>query len=64
MGIKQRAVNANSKLYERKCYGYTHDVAGMLAIDDAEAKNVRIIFDPYLHGKSVLGIVKELEQLK
>lgn len=27
-------------------------------------KNVRIIFNLYLHGKSVLGIVKELEQLR
>ena len=34
-----------------------------MAIDDEEAKNVRMIFNLYLQGKSVLGIVKELERL-
>ena len=61
-GIKQRAANGSSKLYDRKCYGYTHDAGGGLIIDDTEAKNVRLIFDFYLHGKSVIGIVKELGQ--
>ncbi|MFA9378270.1 MAG: recombinase family protein [Lachnotalea sp.] len=31
-------------------------------MDDVEAKNVQMIFDLYLHGKSVLRILKELEQ--
>ncbi|WP_373844981.1 recombinase family protein [Clostridium sp.] len=62
-GIKQRAANGSSKLYDRKCYGYKHNTDGGLIIDDAEAKNVRLIFDLYLHGKSVIGIVKELKQL-
>ena len=60
-GIKQRAANGSSKLYDRKCYGYTHDSEGSLIIDDIEAKNVKMIFNLYLHGKSVLGILKELE---
>jgi hypothetical protein len=34
-----------------------------LATDEKEAKNVRMIFNLYLQGKSVLGIAKELEQL-
>lgn len=34
-----------------------------MAIDEKEAKNVRMIFSLYLQGKSVLGIVKELERL-
>ncbi|WP_123053170.1 recombinase family protein [Clostridium sp. JN-1] len=61
-GIKQRAANGSSKLYDRKCYGYTHNADVSLIIDDAEAKNVQMIFNLYLHGKSVLGILKELEQ--
>ena len=61
-GIKQRAANDSSKLYDRKCYGYTHDGDGSLIIDDVEAKNVHMIYNLYLHGKSVLGILKELEQ--
>lgn len=62
-GIKQRAAQGTSKLYNRKCYGYKNDVYGSLIIDDEEAKNVRMIFNLYLKGKSILGIVKELERL-
>jgi DNA invertase Pin-like site-specific DNA recombinase len=62
-GIKQRAAQGTSKLYNRKCYGYFNDENGNLVIDEREAKTVRMIFNLYLHGKSVLGIVKELERL-
>ena len=62
-GIKQRAAQGTSKLYNRKCYGYFNDADGNLAIDEKKAKNVRLIFNLYLQGKSVLGIVKELERL-
>jgi DNA invertase Pin-like site-specific DNA recombinase len=62
-GIKQRAAQGTSKLYNRKCYGYFNDAEGKLSINDEEAKNVRMIFNLYLQGKSVLGIVKELERL-
>ena len=62
-GIKQRAAQGTSKLYNRKCYGYYNDKDGNLAIDENEAKNVRLIYNLYLQGKSVLGIVKELERL-
>ena len=61
-GIKQRAEQGTSKLYNRKCYGYKNDAAGKLKIDEKEAKNVRLIFNMYLQGKSVIGIVSELEQ--
>src|SRR6056297_2113415 len=33
-GIKQRAAQGTSKLYNRKCYGYINDENGNLAIDD------------------------------
>mgnify|MGYP000849572350 FL=1 len=62
-GIKQRAAQGTSKLYNRKCYGYVHDKEGNLIIKDDEAKNVTKIFEMYIHGKSVIGIVTELEHL-
>jgi len=62
-GIKQRAAQGTSKLYNRKCYEYINDADGNVAIDDEKAKNVRLIFDLYLRGKSVVGIVSELEKL-
>jgi len=63
-GIKQRAAQGTSKLYNRKCYGYKNDIDGSLIIDDAEAKNVQLIFDLYLQGKSIIGILAELEKLE
>ena len=63
-GIKQRAAAGTSKLYARKCYGYRHDEDGYLVIDEEKAKNVKLIFVPYLNGQSVVGIIKELEKRK
>ncbi|MEN6636870.1 MAG: recombinase family protein [Clostridiaceae bacterium] len=62
-GIKQRAAQGTSKLYNRKCYGYVNASDGNLIIEESEAKNVRMIFKLYLQGKSILGIVKELERM-
>lgn len=61
-GIKQRAAQGTSKLYNRKCYGYKHNSDGKLVIDEEQAENVRLIFDLYLSGQSVLGIIKELQK--
>ena len=63
-GIKQGVDSGTSKLYDRKCYGYKHNEEGKLIIDEETAKNVKIIFDLYLNGQSVLGIIKELEKRK
>ena len=60
--IKQRAASGTSKLYDRKCYGYKHDRDGKLIIDEQKAENVKLIFDLYLSGQSVIGIIKELEK--
>lgn len=60
-GIKQRAMSGTSKLYDRKYYGYKHDKDGHLIIDEETAENVKLIFDLYLSGQSVIGIIKELE---
>lgn len=62
-GIKQRAAQGTSKLYNRKCYGYVNASDGSLVIEESKAKNVRLIFSMYLQGKSVIGIVSELERL-
>ncbi len=64
MGIKYRAAAGISKLYDRKCYGYKHDEDGHLVIDEEKANNVKLIFDLYLSGQSVVGIIKELEKRK
>lgn len=63
-GIKHRAASGTSKLYDRKCYGYRHDAEGKLIIDEETAENVRLIYDLYLRGQSVIGIVRELERRK
>lgn len=44
-GIKQRAAQGTSKLYNRKCYGYYNDEDGNLVINEEEAKNVRLIYN-------------------
>ena len=61
-GLKHKAENGTSGLYSRPCYGYTKDKNGMLVFDDEKAEVVRKIFDWYLTGSSVLGILKKLEE--
>lgn len=61
MGNKQRAMDGNSGLYNRKCYGYTHNKKGELIPHPVQVKIVQRIFDWYLDGESVIGIVKLLE---
>ena len=33
-----------------------------MIIDEQKAENVKLIFDLYLSGQSVIGIIKELEK--
>lgn len=61
-GIKQRASNGSLGFYRRKCYGYDKGENGDLVINEEQAVIVRLIFDLYLGGKSILGIVKELKE--
>lgn len=63
-GIKQRAASGTSKLYDKKCYGYENDAEGKLIIDEKTAENVRLIYDLYLQGQSVIGIIRELKRRK
>ena len=61
-GIEKSIKNGDSKLYKRKCYGYTHDSSGNLIIDDEQAEVVRLIYSLYLDGHSVISIIRELEK--
>ncbi len=60
-GIKKKAMDGTSALYNRKCYGYCHDEEGNLTIVAEEAEIVQFIFQYYLQGASIVGIKKELE---
>ncbi|GEN57964.1 hypothetical protein GCM10012290_05440 [Halolactibacillus alkaliphilus] len=61
-GYRRHAAQGTSKLYNRKCCGYENDTAGELIIKKDEAKNVRLIFELYLCGLSIIGIKRELEK--
>lgn len=60
-GLKHRAEDGTSGLYSRACYGYKKDKHGILIIDEEQAKVVRAIFDWYLEGLSVVGIIERLK---
>ena len=64
LGLKYRAENGTSGLYNRTCYGYKKDKNGMLIIDEEEASVVRRIYDWYLEGHSIGGIIDKLEEKK
>ena len=60
-GIKQRASNGSLGFYRRKCYGYDKDKNGELVVNEEQAEVVKLIFDLYIKGESVGGIINELE---
>lgn len=62
MGHRHRAMDGTSKLYHRICYVYNHDEEGYLVINEEQAAVVRQIFDWYLKGNSIFGIIKLLEE--
>lgn len=64
LGLKYRAEDGTSVLYNRACYGYKKDKNGMLIIDEEEARVVRSIYDWYLEGYSIGGIIDKLEEKK
>ncbi len=59
-GIYHGIEKGTSGLYDRKCFGYSQDKDGKLTIVEEEANTVRLIFDLYLKGYSILGIIREL----
>lgn len=62
-GLKQRAAQGTSKLFNRICYGYSKDESGELVINEDEAQVVRKIYNWYLNGMTSIGIVKKLYEL-
>lgn len=64
LGLKYRAEDGTSGLYNRVCYGYKKDKNGMLIIYEEEAKVVRYIYDWYLEGYSIGGIIDKLAEKK
>lgn len=62
MGLNFRAAQGTSGLYRRRLYGYDKTAEGELVLNKEQAQVVRDIFRWYNNGKSVLGIIKELEK--
>ena len=62
-GIMMQSDNPESKLYNRKCYGYEHDANGELVIVESEAEVIRMIFTMYIEGASVITISNKLSEL-
>lgn len=60
-GILRKVESGDAQLLRRKCYGYYHDNEGNLQIQKDEAQIVQQIFDMYLNGASIIGIIKQLE---
>lgn len=60
-GLKRGFLSGKSKLYSRKCFGYKHDENGELIIDEEQAKVVRLIYDLYMNGSSIVLIIRELK---
>ncbi len=60
-GIKKRAQDGTSTIYNRPCYGYRVNEAGEFEIVPDEASIVREIFSMYLRGLSILKIKQQLE---
>ena len=60
-GLKCGFISGNSKLYSRKCFGYQQDENGDLIIDEEAAQVVRLIYNLYLNGSSIVSIIRELE---
>lgn len=52
--------SGESKMYNKPCYGYKRGTEGHLIIDEPNAQVVRRIFDLYIKGYSVDGIIKYL----
>lgn len=60
-GIEKGMKDGTSKLYNRRCFGYRKNENGDLEIYPEEAEIVRLIFDLYIQGGSILSIINEPE---
>ena len=62
LAMNQKVTDGTSSIYSRPCYGYRKAEDGSFAIIPEEAENVQLIFELYLSGKSIVGIMRELTQ--
>jgi len=62
-GLRKSFKNPNSKYYQRKCYGYTHNLQGKLIIHEKQAEVVRLIYEMAASGASLARISSELEDM-
>ena len=62
--IRNKMQNGTSPLYTKPCYGYIQDERGELIIDTAKANVVRTIYNKYLEGYSIIGIIDYLYNLR
>lgn len=60
-GLEKGMKDGTSQLYNRRCFGYRKNKNGDLEIYPEEAEIVKLIFNLYLQGNSILSIIKELE---
>lgn len=60
---KKSVASGKSNLMNRKCYGYNNDENGELIINDAQAAVVKKVFNFYMGGMSVIGIIGKLQEL-
>lgn len=60
-GLEKRIKDGTSGLYRRKCFGYIKSEDGELVICPKEAVVVRLIFNLYMEGNSILAITRILK---
>ena len=61
-GLHKSAQRPESKIFSRVCYGYQKDDNGNLVIHEEQAEIVRLIFQMYFQGDSIVKIKNTLEQ--
>ena len=64
MGMKFRAEHGSSGLYKKPCYGYKKNAEGNLVPDEKQAAIVKKIYELYLSGASIIGIINTLAEDK
>ena len=64
MGMKFRAEHGLSGLYKKPCFGYKKNDEEYLVPDEKQAPIVKRIYELYLSGKSIIGIIKTLAEEK
>ncbi len=62
-GIQKSVASGKSNLMNRKCYGYDNDENGNLVINEEQAIVVKKVFNLYMGGMSVVGIIQKLSEL-